>query len=712
MPWDTVDTTPLHLLRIGPYHTIPNFLDANFARERQFDEYPPRSSVRVRFTHPNIYSFGFEETRQGSFIVLGSRDLNTPGLQISVETVDNLATRHARESRQELWRSTVVTSIQNQENRIETRRGMLNIPIKIKLPGAVERIIGQGEATNIDISGRESITFAGESRRVSPFIGVEGQQKQPLFPSLDMRQELDVRLNGQIGEKVNIQVDHSSNSLATDANRIRLNYTGFEDDVIQLIELGNTSLSLPGSQLVSFSAQSQGLFGIKALAQVGPLDFTMIASKEEGEVSTASFTPRGGTIGQTEERVIRDIDYIKNVYFFLDHPTHRNKQTGQSVFFLADEASIELWLSVPNSQAAQENAKRAFAFVDTTGRGDDLPPSVDLDDTDNLPPNEDRQFKLLRVGDDYRFVQDSQTQDVIGIEMIRSVPQGQALGVRYINVLNDTIGDIGNEDEPIVLELIWPSSPLPEGEFGFTWGFMMRHFYNLGLSNIDGASLELDIIDNSLRLDPTTPDSSSVPWIRVFGLDRTDESGVGPPDNRIDLTAGLIDLQRGVLTFTILTPFNPPDDSVAVWTNGEFAFTGQYADIRQPQIYTDFLTRPEDFQRFRIQVRAASTYRRQRDGENRRPHSGAQSRLHDRLRNRGSRIDRRCGPRPHSQLEHHDRLRVQAIRGWGGEFARWIQLAAQLVDELKIRHHLALRIEVERVGPAASWRRALAHHRW
>jgi hypothetical protein len=46
-----------------------------------------------------------------------------------------------------------------------------------------------------------------------------------------------------------------------------------------------------------------------------------------------------------------------------------------------------------------------------------------------------------------------------------------------------------------------------------------------------------------------------------------------------------------------------------VWTNGEFAFTGQYADIRQPQIYTDFLTRPEDFQRFRIQVRAASTTR-------------------------------------------------------------------------------------------------------
>ncbi len=94
-------------------------------------------------------------------------------------------------------------AINTQDAITEEKKGLLNISIPVSLPGAVEKIIGQGEKTNIDISGRESITFAGETRRVSPFYGVEGLQKQSLFPSLDMKQELDVRLQGQIGEKIN-----------------------------------------------------------------------------------------------------------------------------------------------------------------------------------------------------------------------------------------------------------------------------------------------------------------------------------------------------------------------------------------------------------------------------------------------------------------------------------------------------------------------------
>jgi cell surface protein SprA len=78
-----------------------------------------------------------------------------------------------------------------------------------------------------------------------PFLGVEGRQSQSLFPSLDMQQKLDVSLTGTIGDKVSIQVDHSSEAISDNANRVRLAYNGYEDEIIQLIELGNTSLSLP-----------------------------------------------------------------------------------------------------------------------------------------------------------------------------------------------------------------------------------------------------------------------------------------------------------------------------------------------------------------------------------------------------------------------------------------------------------------------------------
>jgi hypothetical protein len=292
---DTLPDLSIDQLKLGQYHRVPNFLPWDFSREREVIEFTPDGRFRIAIHYPNIYTFGHEETRVGAFIVIEPRDLSVPGLRFQIDPVDEIAQKRFEESRREVWRKAVVKAVTEQE-RGPARGGPLNINIPVPLPGAVEKIIGQGEKSNIDISGRESITFAGETRRVKPFIGVEGQQKQPLFPALDLKQELDVRLNGRVGEKINVQVDHSSSSLAQDANRIRLNYQGFEDDVVQLIELGNTSLSLPGSQLVSFSTQSKGLFGIKGLAQVGPVDLTVIASKEEGETSSATFTPRGGTV--------------------------------------------------------------------------------------------------------------------------------------------------------------------------------------------------------------------------------------------------------------------------------------------------------------------------------------------------------------------------------------------------------------------------------
>jgi hypothetical protein len=176
-PGDTVTSaqSDLTYLYLGPYCRVSNFLSSDFARERVFDEYSVHAPLRVTFRHPNHYRFEFEETRDGAFIVLTPRDLATPGLSIEVQSVDRLAEDLRKESFNEAWRTTVVTSINNQEATGRGSKGLLNISIPVPLPSAVERIIGKGEETNIDISGRESITFAGESRRISPFIGVEGQ---------------------------------------------------------------------------------------------------------------------------------------------------------------------------------------------------------------------------------------------------------------------------------------------------------------------------------------------------------------------------------------------------------------------------------------------------------------------------------------------------------------------------------------------------------
>lgn len=609
-PFDTTARVPLDRLRLGDYRLVPNFLPTDFDRERVVEEYFPGLSLRMTGRHPITSRFEFDEAREGAFVYLAPRDLAAPGLSLELAFVDDIAEEQRRRSFARVWRETVVTSINTRRADGERRGGGINVPLPLPLPGVVESIIGRGEETNINISGRESITISGESRRVSPFIGVEGQQKQSLFPSLDMRQELDVRLQGQIGEKLNVQVDHSSAALSASQNQIRLNYVGFEDDIVQRVELGNTSLTLPGSQLVSFSGSSQGLFGIKALAQVGPMDITMIASKEEGETSRASFSSRGGTIGQTERRIVRDIDFVRDTYFFLDAPP----DSINNFFFGVVEDSIEVFESVSDIERQTNPDLVTFpgkAWVDRFGDGSEIRAArADIAARRTPPPFEDRNFKLLTVGDDYRFVLNAVDESIIGLEMLRPVPSTKVLAVRYANLRGDVIGNFGVFADTLDLELIKPRDPRPTNQFGYTWQYMMRNIYNLGLTKIDRATLDLEIEDNDNRLDLSIPAGSDVPWIRIFGLDRTDVSGVGPPDSRIDLSSGLIDLDRGILTFPILTPFSPPDDSVAVWTGGKFDFnTPRYQDIRRSEIYTDFLSRPEDFHRFRIVVRAASTSR-------------------------------------------------------------------------------------------------------
>lgn len=602
---DTVPKEDLHYLRIGTRGRVRNFLPPDFSRERTIEEYSIYAPLRLTFRLPNVSSFDFEEGRDGAFIVLTPRDLSAPELSIEIESLEHLSERRRSESLDAVWRQTVVTAINSQDASQQQKKGLLDISLPVQLPSAVEKIIGKGEATHIDISGRQSISFSGESRRVNPFIGVEGQTKQPLFPSLDLRQELDVRLDGQIGEKVNIQVDHSSSAAATEGNRIRLNYTGFEDDIIQLIEMGNTSLSLPGSQLVSLGGSQQGLFGIKGVAQVGPNKLTMVASKEEGEVSTATFQPRGGQIGQTEMRIINDADYIKNTFFFLDHPASRR---------VLNSDKIEVFQSVTAFEIQQDptiNARYGRAWVDFTGDGSSIRSALDSLAIGGPTP-QTSLFRRLYYGPelDYEFVHDA-ADSIIGIELNRAVGEQQILAVRYVNTDGDTTGNYDNFTDTLALEIIKPRDAVPYGAYGYTWSYMMRHIYSLQLANIDAFTLTLEIKDLRPRLDQTVPEGSTVPWIRVFGLDQTDAVGTGPPDNRVDTNRNLLDLNNGRLMFPNGTPFNPSDGLVALYTDTAFAFTGNpiYEDSRRPEIYTAIPNEINSAPKFQIVVTAASTSR-------------------------------------------------------------------------------------------------------
>ena len=604
-------------------YKIPHFIPSDFSTTRQVVDYLVVPGHRTTFTVPRAAFFEPTELQSGDLILTQPRDYSIPGLVIDIDSMDVVTDRLMEQSRRKVWRETILASVAALQVSQESGAGGIKFEIPLPMPKKLESIFGPGEKTSITLRGREEITIAGETSVVDPFIGAEGRQTQSLFPSLDMQQQLDVSLTGTIGDKVAIQVDHSSEAVSTDANRVRLAYTGYEDEVIQLIELGNTSLSLPGSQLVSVSTNAQGLFGIKMLAKMGSTDLTMIASKQEGEVSSAQFTPTGGALGETEFREIRDIDFVANKYFYFDNPR---------AFIGPQAATIDVYRQRGATEPA-EGRLFGFAVPDPGARGQSIRDVVTVLNSGNQPTNVmDTDFLLLTLGTDYTFIVDAVTDSIVGIELFQAISDNasQALAVSYTNTLGDVVGgtlsSLGVIDpttgqvytpdsqggQKLLLEMIKAPDPDPRGIFGSTWDLEIRNIYNLGLNNIDGNSLEINIVDVlKPRLNPQYPDSTAVPYLQIFGLDQTDRSGTGPPDGRIDLTFGRVNLDAGILQFPTIEPFTPDTTLVTQWTAGRFQFAGKYAAQYDTSraIYNEKLNpqREQEVHQYVIQVRAVST---------------------------------------------------------------------------------------------------------
>ncbi|MCI0452898.1 MAG: cell surface protein SprA [Candidatus Latescibacteria bacterium] len=600
----------------GLRYKVPHFLETDVSTTRAVDDYLAVPGYRARFTVPRGEFFEPTEREAGDLILTEPRDYTIPGLTVDLRSMDDVATEIYRNTTNQIWRESARASVAAVAVTTDVTTGGITFDIPLPMPKQLESIFGPGEKTSITLRGREEITIAGETTKLDPFIGAEGRQEQSLFPSLDMQQRLDVSLTGTIGDKVSIQVDHSSEAIGDDANRVRLAYTGYEDEVIQLIELGNTSLSLPGSQLVSVSTNAQGLFGAKMLAKMGSTDVTMIASKQEGEVSNAQFTPTGGALGETEFRTIRDVDYVRNKYFYFDNP---RASIGPQA------AGIEVYKGFINNNTGSggSNRTQGYAVPDPNGDGSGIDAAVAILNSGGQPVGLSTQyFELLTLGTDYTLIIDAVTDDITGIELFQAIPNtaSETLAVRYISAHDSTIGGTYEElgviegGPKLLLEMIKAPFPDPKDPIvGSTWLLEFKNIYNLGLTNIDGNSLEVSIVDNlNPRLNPQFPDSSDVPYLKIFGLDQTDASGDAPPDGRIDLRFGRVNLDAGLLQFPILEPFIPPPDSVARWTDSAFSFTGPYAAQYDTSraIYTDRLNttqREEEVHQYTIEVRAVST---------------------------------------------------------------------------------------------------------
>jgi cell surface protein SprA len=138
----------------------------------------------------------------------------------------------------------------------QTKKGPLEFTLPVQMPNIATSILGKG-APSLNVSGSERISISGTSQwdNSTTSNGV----KRSLFPSLDMRQDLNIALNGSLGDKVHVDVAQNSANTLPLANRIGLRYQGYDDEIVKNLDLGNTNLELPGTQYVSYSGRNEDL---------------------------------------------------------------------------------------------------------------------------------------------------------------------------------------------------------------------------------------------------------------------------------------------------------------------------------------------------------------------------------------------------------------------------------------------------------------------
>jgi hypothetical protein len=431
--------------------------------------------------------------------------------------------------RRKYWLSRQLTEIRSQalsKQQKQKAGGLLaiNVPIKSQ---TFESVFGEGGA-GLKVSGSHQITFSGRSQwddRTST-----ATYKQSKFPSLNMEQISRFDINGNIGSKITVQVSQDSKTDIPLANRIMLRYKGDENDIIKIIEAGNTTLSLPNTRFVGYSARIQGLFGIKTEAQIGNLKLTAIASQEKGSTERNSIS--AGATARKDYK--RDWEYATGRIFDLG----RKSEDIDKWDFLK---FISIY-TVPYASQQTTSVITAKFYVDP------------VDTTFAASEASEALVYAEPLREDDYYIDNKKFYAIF------NSPNGGSYGeigvfmiVQRKDGIIDTIGDLSAET--LKLKLIKSRRP---DSTQYTWDYMWRNVYYLGSTQLDPAGLDVTIykgLAGTERTNQNIDNQNGTAYIQILGLDTTNQSGKPIPDGKIDVNTPIIDPIRGFLIFPEREPF-------------------------------------------------------------------------------------------------------------------------------------------------------------
>ncbi len=175
----------------------------------------------------------------------------------------------------------------------------IQIPIP---PNPIFSIFGKPEI-KLNISGAVDIKAGFRSTQTdqTTISRLDQTRNEP-----DFSQDVQVNVNGTIGDKLNILADWNTQRTFEYENQLKIKYTGYDDEIVRSVEAGNVSLQTPSA----FIGSSQALFGVKAQFQAGPLTLTALASQKKGQIKEVAVS--GGA--KESQFEMRAYEYATNHY--------------------------------------------------------------------------------------------------------------------------------------------------------------------------------------------------------------------------------------------------------------------------------------------------------------------------------------------------------------------------------------------------------------
>ena len=478
------------------------------------------------------------------------------------------------------------------KERMGNRTTALGLP-KLFIPGkSFDRVFG-GNAVDIRPQGSAELIFGLKINRVENPSLSEEQRKTVSF---DFQEKIQMNVVGKIGEKLKVTANFNTETTFDFENQMKVEYTGYEDEIIKKIEIGNVSLPLNGTLITG----SQSLFGFKTQMQFGRLTLTGILSQQKSTKSEIEVS--GGA--QTSEFDVYADQYEANKHYFLAHYFKDNYDKAlENLPFINSGVNItkvEIW--VTNKTGTTNDTRNIVAFLDLGETGSNIYNGFSTSGGGSFPDNTEANNLYNTLSSTYSGVRNiNEVNSVLGStplsngEDYEKLERSRKLSESEFTI-NSQLGYISlnsalNNDEVLAVAFQYTvgSKTFQVGELSSTgptapdalivkllkgtnfspslpnWDLMMKNVYALGAYQMSRDGFVLDVvyenteesgaITNYLSA-PTEEGVHGKPLIKLLNLDRLNQQSDVQSDGLFDFVEGITARSsNGRVIFPVREPF-------------------------------------------------------------------------------------------------------------------------------------------------------------